>query len=229
MEGYFLPAQVASHRMPVVICMSEPGHRKEEFLYKTARLARDRGISILAVDLLGSGAGVQFEELVGRSDLEAAIGHVMDYLTTRDDVDERRIAILGDGAGSSFVARGVALDQRFAAAVCDGGLWDMCERAFLMQRASSPGAASVERIGSSSIVRNIKCPVLITVGEHGWLEPDRVADLFDQLRTNHQDITLKMFLGAETAASQGHCDNPTLANEFIFDWIADRFEICREA
>ena len=228
-EGYFLPAQVASHRTPVVICMSEPGHRKEEFLYKTARHARDRGISILAVDLLGSGVGVQFEELVGRSDLEAAVGHVMDYLTTRDDVDERRIAILGDGAGSSFVARGVALDQRFAAAVCDGGLWDLCERAFLMQRPSSPGAASVERIGSSSIVRDIKCPVLITVGEHGWLEPDRVVDLFDQLRTNHQDITLKIFLNGETAASQGHCDNPTLANEFIFDWIADRFEIRRGA
>jgi len=31
-------------------------------------------------------------------------------------------------------------------------------------------------------------------------------------------------MGTETAASQGHADNPTLANEFIFDWIADRLE-----
>jgi hypothetical protein len=39
-----------------------------------------------------------------------------------------------------------------------------------------------------------------------------------------RDITLKLFTAAETAAAQGHSDNPTLANEFVFDWIADRLE-----
>ena len=101
--------------------MGDPGHRKEEYLFKVARYARERGMSLLAVDLLGSGAGAEFDEVVGRPDLEFSVGCVMDYLTTRDDVDERRIAVLGDGAGSSFVARGVALDNRFAAVVCDGG------------------------------------------------------------------------------------------------------------
>jgi dienelactone hydrolase len=224
LEGYFLPAPVALARAPVVICMGEPGHRKEEFLYKTARYARDRGMSLLAVDLLGSGTGVKFEEIVGRPDLEEAVVHLMDYLTTRRDVDERRIAILGDGAGSSFVARGVALDQRFAAAVCDGGIWDLHERAFLMERISPFGAESGERIGDS-IARKFKCPVLVTVGEDGWLEAGRVQELFEKLKRNHRDITLKIFSREETAASQGHFDNPTLANEFIFDWIADRLNI----
>ena len=224
LEGYFLPAPVGPVRAPVVICMGEPGHRKEEFLYKTARYARDRGMSLLAVDLLGSGTGVKFEEIVGRPDLEEAVVHLMDYLTTRRDVDERRIAILGDGAGSSFVARGVALDQRFAAAVCDGGIWDLHERAFLMERISPFGAESGERIGSS-IARKFKCPVLVTVGEDGWLEAGRVQELFEKLKRNHRDITLKIFSREETAASQAHFDNPTLANEFIFDWIADRLNI----
>jgi hypothetical protein len=65
---------------------------------------------------------------------------------------------------------------------------------------------------------------LITIGEHGWLEPERVNVLIEQLKTAQSNITLKIFTGAETAASQGHADNPTLANEFIFDWIADRLE-----
>jgi len=39
-----------------------------------------------------------------------------------DDVDEHRIAILADGWGSSFVARGIAFEDRFAAAACDGGI-----------------------------------------------------------------------------------------------------------
>jgi dienelactone hydrolase len=147
----------------------------------------------------------------------------MDYLTTRDDIDERRIAVLGDGAGSSFVARGVALDNRFAAVVCDGGIWDMHERAFLMNRLSRDGIGSggFER---SWLGRRFHCPVLITVGEEAWLESGVVTDLFERLKSHHPDISLKIFESSETAAAQGHCDNPTLANEFIFDWVADRLE-----
>jgi hypothetical protein len=64
----------------------------------------------------------------------------------------------------------------------------------------------------------------VTVGEHGWLEADQVTELFEQVRGTHPDLSLKLFRGSETAASQGHADNPTLANEFIFDWLAHRFE-----
>jgi len=64
--------------------------------------------------------------------------------------------------------------------------------------------------------------VLITLGARGWLEADRVAELFDRLRADDRDITLKIFQGSETAAAQAHADNPTLASEFIFDWLADR-------
>ena len=227
LEGYFLPAPAASAQTPVVICIGEPGHRKEEYLYKTARYTRDRGMSLLAVDLLGSDNGAQFENVVGRSDLEMAASYIMDYLTTRDDVDKRRIAILGDGSGSSFVARGVALDHRFAAAVCDGGIWDLQERAFLAERIAPLDAGIPASLVGSRISRNLKCPILITIGEHGWLEAERVNVLFEQLKKDKRDITLKIFMETETAASQGHADNPTLANEFIFDWIADRLESSR--
>jgi dienelactone hydrolase len=222
LEGYFLPVPAVSGKTPVVVCMGEPGHRKEEHLCKSARYARDRGMSLLAVDLFGSGTGARFEKIVGRPDLETAVGHVMDYLTTRDDVDESRIAILGDGSGSSFVARGVALDRRFAAAVCDGGIWDLHERAFLMNRSASrsPDRAATGDYGR--LAQNLACPVLITLGARGWLEAGRVTELFDRLRADDRDITLKIFQGSETAAAQAHADNPTLANEFIFDWLADR-------
>ena len=223
LEGYFLPAPVTSARAPVVVCMGDPGHRKEEYLFKVARHARERGMSLLAVDLLGSGTGANFDEVVGHLDLELSVGCVMDYLTTRDDVDEHRIAVLGDGAGSSFVARGVALDNRFAAVVCDGGIWDMHERAFLMNRLSGDGAGSRE-FERGWLGRRFHCPVLITVGGQGWLESGVVTDLFERLKAHHPDISLKIFESSETAAAQGHCDNPTLANEFIFDWVADRLE-----
>jgi Esterase FrsA-like len=222
LEGYFLPAP-GFKRAPVVVCMGDPGHRKEEYLSKVARHARERGMSLLAVDLLGSGASAKFDEVVGRPDLETSVGHVMDYLTTRNDIDERRIAILSDGSGSSFVARGVVLDGRFAAAVCDGGIWDAHERAYLLNRLS-PNHAGGKPIESGWRGPRFGCPVLITMGEQGWLESEQVIGLFDQLKSHHPDISLKMFESSETAAAQGHRDNPTLANEFIFDWLADRLE-----
>jgi dienelactone hydrolase len=153
---------------------------------------------------------------------------VMDYLATRNDTDQRRIAIVGDGAGSSFVARGVALDGRFAAAVCDGGIWNLHEQTFLMNRVL-PHDSGFAAWGGSGLTRKLICPVLVTLGEHGWLVADHVAELFDQLQAAHRDISLKIFSGTETAASQGHIDNPTLANEFIFDWVADRLEETRHA
>jgi dienelactone hydrolase len=222
LQGYYLPARADTKPAPAVICVGEPGHRKEEYLFKLARHAFERGISLLAVDVLGDQPDTPFETVAASHNLESAIGSFMDYLSDRDDVDETRIAILADGWESSFVAQGVAFDQRFAAAVCDGGIWDAHERSFLKRRAVARGADILPGMETSRIMRNIACPLLITLGERGWLEPERVTKLVDRLKAGREDVTLKIFESAETAAAQGHTDNPTLANEFIFDWIAAR-------
>jgi dienelactone hydrolase len=219
-----MPAPGVLNRAPAVICIGEPGQRKEEYLSKVARYASDRGMSVLAVDLLGAGASARFDEVVGRSDLEATIGQIMDYLVERDDVDEHRIAILADGWSSSFVARGIAFDDRFAAAVCDGGIWDLNERAFLRDLVAPPDENALSRPVFSRVARNIKCPVLISAGERGWLKAERVKEL-RRAESRWSGPTLKIFTSEETAAAQGHADNTTLANEFIFDWIASRLGI----
>jgi dienelactone hydrolase len=227
LQGYFLPAPSDAQRAPgakapAVICIGEPGHRKEEFLYKLARHASERGLSVLAVDLLGEHPDASLDTMPAGRELESAIGCFMDYLSERDDVDESRIGILADGWGSSFVARGIAFDQRFAAAVCDGGIWDAQERSFLSSRATARGAELFHGMDFTRVIRNIAGPLLITMGEKGWLPRDRARELVDQLRAERDDITLKIFDTAETAAAQGHGDNPALANEFIFDWLAAR-------
>jgi dienelactone hydrolase len=221
LQGYYLPARATAEPAPAVICIGEPGHRKEEYLVKVARHAFERGMSLLAVDVLGDRPDASFETLAAGHKLEAAIGYVMDYLSGRDDVDSSRIAIVADGWGSSFVARGIAYDQRFAAAVCDGGIWEAHERSFLVRRAAARGDI-LPCTGTSRIMRNIACPLLIAVGERGWLQPEEVTEMVNRLKRGRDDVTLKIFESADTAATQGHIDNPTLANEFIFDWIAAR-------
>jgi hypothetical protein len=225
LQGYYLPARASADPAPAVICIGEPGHRKEEFLFKLERHAFERGISLLAVDVLGDGTGASFEEVTRRHRAASAIEPIMDYLVARDDVDERRIAILADGWGSSFVAQGIALDDRFAAAVCDGGIWDLHVRSVVTQRMGPFGLEPVCP-EPRRVLRRMNCPLLITAGERGWLRAERVVELTDQLRADNPgvDVTLKMFAQAETGAAQGHLDNPTLANEFIFDWIAARLQ-----
>ena len=225
LEAYFLPAPATSGPVPAIICIGEPGQRKEEYLYKVARYASERGMSLLAVDLYGTGPDSRFEEFSGCRHLQTTIGHIMDYLVERDDVDRDRVAILADGWGSSFAARGIACDGRFAAAVCDGGLWDLHERAFLIDRDAQLEPDMIGRLGLDRVARNIKCPVLISTGERGWLKAERVRELYGHLKAGGCDVTLKIFGNSETAAMQGHADNPSLANEYIFDWVASRLGI----
>lgn len=225
LEAYFLPASAAGAPAPTIICIGEPGQRKEEYLYKVARYASERRMSLLAVDLYGAGPESQLDQLGGGRHLDTAIGHIMDYVVARDDVDGDRIAVLADGWGSSFVARGIACDGRFAAAVCDGGIWDLHERAFLIDRNAQLEPDMVGRLGLNRVARNISCPVLISAGERGWLKAERVRELYGHLKSEGRDVTLKIFSNGETAAMQGHADNPTIANEYIFDWIASRLRI----
>jgi hypothetical protein len=224
LQGYYLPACPSRDPAPVVICIGEPGHHKEEFLFKLARHASERGMALLAVDVLGDGTGQSFEEVSLRHKPQRAIAPIMDYLVGRDDVDERRIAILADGWSSSFVARGIAFDHRFAAAVCDGGIWDLHMRSFLNPQNRPFGIEPCPESEADRILRSIRCPLLVAASERGGLKEDRIAELTDRLRAGRRDrdITVEIFGGSEPAAGPGRFDNPTLANEFIFDWIASR-------
>jgi dipeptidyl aminopeptidase/acylaminoacyl peptidase len=229
LQGYFLPAPGrAGRKAPVVVCIGAADEYKEEHLYRLPRYAHERGLSLLLVDLPGQGYRREIDRAFGRYDIETAISNWLDYLCERADVNPRKIAIFGDGLGASFATRGASFDDRFAAAVCDAGIWDLHERAFLATRVSggvaSPTefAADIDKLCRSSIAHNIKCPVLVAQGEHDWLDAGHVTQCCEALIAGGLDVDLKIFSASETAASHAQLDNPTIGNEFIFDWIADR-------
>jgi len=61
---------------------------------------------------------------------------------------------------------------------------------------------------------------LVRVGTFIDDEPEAVG--CEAFAARGQDIDLKIFSASETAASHAQLDNPTIGNEFIFDWIAER-------
>jgi dienelactone hydrolase len=225
LEGYFLRAPGAVCRTPAVICIGGPDHLKDEHLYKMLRHAHARKLSLLLVDLPRQGTPVR-QNIAGSQDIEAFISSCVDYLIDRGDVEDRQIAIFGDGLGASFASRAACLDDRFGAAVCDGGILDLHERAFLAQWISGCGGRKSikEEIYKvrHRIAKRIRCPILVALGEYDLLDAHHAADFCEALKKAGLDISLKVFSATETAASHAQSDNPTIGNEVIFDWIASR-------
>ena len=222
LQGYFLPAAGPAHRAPVVICVGGTDYFKEEHLLGMPGHAHDRAMSLLIVDLPGQGYG-QADRRLGGAGMEWAISSCVDFLISRDDVDQDRIAIFGVGIGASFATRAAALDHRFAAAVCDGGIWDLRERAFAIGRFGAARSASIgttiRQYTAESIARRIKCPILVAHGQHDWLDAGDVARYCNALKAQGVAIQLKRF-----AASAADVDNSALGHEDIFDWIANRLD-----
>jgi dienelactone hydrolase len=156
--------------------------------------------------------------------VETAVSGCVDYLITRNDVDGQRIVIWGDSLGASFASRAASADDRFAAAVCDGGIWDSLGRHFIMDRTSDEGDPAEGRAPGRrlEVLDEIGCPTLVTFGEHDWLDQRRISEFEHHFSSLGRDFTLKCFSAAETAASHAHSDNPTIASEYIFDWISSR-------
>jgi hypothetical protein len=143
LQGYFLPAAPAQ-RAPVVMCIGGTDYFKEEHLLGMPGYARDRGMSLLVVDLPGQGYS-QLDRSLGQGGVEWAISSCVDFLIERQDVDQRKLAIFGIGIGASFATTAAAVDQRFAAAVCDGGIWDLHERAFATRPLRHRHAFAIDR------------------------------------------------------------------------------------
>jgi dienelactone hydrolase len=219
--GYFVRARSASERMPVVLCCGGPYESKENQLVKFAARAIERGLSLLLVDLPGQGATRLRNNIAGRHDVESAISASVDYLLAQPDVDAERIAIFGDGLGAAHASRAASLDGRFAAAVCDGGAWDLRERLILRSwffGQSDGREASLDY----DHVRPILCPFLMMAGDQDHLESNDIRELHHYHRRIGADVSLKLFTSQETGASHAQNDNPSIGAEYAFDWLSDR-------
>ncbi len=58
LEGYFLPAATGQRARRSSSAWPSRARRKEDYLVKAARYARERGLSLLVVDLFGADTGI---------------------------------------------------------------------------------------------------------------------------------------------------------------------------
>ncbi len=75
------------------------------------------------------------------------------------------------------------------------------------------------------MIGNIRCPYLVVHGTEDFLGVDIAEDSVAYARSKGVDVTYKLFTPEETGAAHCQMDNPTLGQEYICDWIADRLGI----
>jgi hypothetical protein len=84
-----------------------------------------RGWNAVTFDGPGQNAALVRQHLGFRADWEQVITPVVDYLCSRSDVDDDKIALLGVSQAGYWVPRALAFEHRVAAAVADPGVVDV--------------------------------------------------------------------------------------------------------
>ena len=240
MYAYFMRAPHRIERQPVLICLGGLDSFKDEMWFMSAAGAVRRGIAVLMVDGPGQGGTLRRHKIPNRYDYEVPVARMIDYLETRDDVDHARIALCGSSLGGYYAARAASFEHRLAAAISHGAIWSVNE--LWGEAGESHGLAGhikwVFGVGSmpeavekgrdfvlDGVVENMRCPYLICHGGSDVLSVEQATKLYTYTKAHGVDVTLRLVEEEETGAEHCQHDNPTIGQEYMADWLADRFGI----
>lgn len=91
----------------------------------TGAAALERGYNVLLFDGPGQQSQLFDREVPFRPDWEHVLTPVFDFVAGLDGIDPSRIAVYGVSQGGYWVARALAFEHRFAAAITDPGVVDV--------------------------------------------------------------------------------------------------------
>jgi dienelactone hydrolase len=238
--AYFVRAPFPGEKLPCLICMGGLDSIKDEMWFMQAHGALQRGISVLMIDGPGQGGTLRRHGITNRFDYEVPISRCIDYLESRSDVDPKRIAVCGSSLGGYYAARAGCYEHRLAACISHGAIWSVTD---LWANATEEhglaehikwvfGACSMKdamqkahNFTLENHLENMKCPYLVLHGGHDVLTVSQARKVYEYGKSKGLDITLRLVTEDETGAEHCQHDNPTIGQELMADWLADRFGI----
>jgi 2,6-dihydroxypseudooxynicotine hydrolase len=161
-------------RPPVAIILPGLDACKEE-LHAWATAFVDRGMAALTLD--GPGQGETSFKLPVTHEWGAVIGTVIDVLEKRDDVDGRRVGVVGQSLGALYAPLAAAGEPRLKACIANCGPYDWGQVLPKMPRVSQEvfrvrsHSKSIEEAHEKGKLltldgraQNIRCPLLVVFG-----------------------------------------------------------------
>lgn len=122
MPGYLLLADNSGKPRPTLIYSNGFDSTTEEGYFVIGAAALRRGFNVILYDGPGTGRMIRERNIPFRPDWEAVLGPVMDWATTRKEIDPLKIVLFGYSMGGYLIARTAAYDHRPAALVMDDGV-----------------------------------------------------------------------------------------------------------
>jgi pimeloyl-ACP methyl ester carboxylesterase len=132
------------------------------------------------------------------------------------------------------------MEPRLAACIAHGAQWNLHQR--LCERGEDHGLAlhmkwvfgckSMAEVHKEStgfvlegVLEKMRCPFLIVHGGHDVLGIAAANQVFEYAKAKGLDVTLRFVSAEETGAEHCQHDNPTIGQELMLDWLANRFGI----
>ncbi|HTZ28358.1 MAG TPA: alpha/beta hydrolase [Streptosporangiaceae bacterium] len=124
MPGYLLRPDTRPVRRPTVILNNGSDAQNVDLYAFGGAAALERGYNALIFEGPGQGSMLFERQIPLRVDWEHVVTPIVDYLSSRPDVDRKRIAITGWSLCGESVIRAAAFEHRLAAVVADPGVLD---------------------------------------------------------------------------------------------------------
>ncbi len=204
-------------------------------------LAR-RGISTLCIDQPGTGEALRRNGLYATHETERWATPCYEWLAAREDIDGKRVGVVGISLGGYFAPRAVAFEPRFASGAAWGANhnWFEVQQKRLKQEGEKPvphywdhvmwvfGAKDMDDFMTKAagmhlngVLDRIKVPFLVTHGERDrQIALEYAHQTYDQL-VNSPRRELKIFTGREGGVEHVGSDNMSFGRDYIADWFAE--------
>jgi 2,6-dihydroxypseudooxynicotine hydrolase len=187
-------------RPPVVILIPGLDSVKEE-LHRYGDDFLRRGMAVLAID--GPGQGEMEFRYPIRHDYEVPVGHAIDYLEGRPDLDAGRVGLMGVSLGGYYAPRAAAFEPRVRAAIAIAGAYRFADHfdrlpgltrdAFIFRLKApdqSTALALLEQMDLTGVLTRITCPLLLIMGRKDRLVPPESAEQMARDAGDHADLWL---------------------------------------
>jgi len=211
---------------PVVILVPGLDSTKEEF-NPTENLFLERGMATFSVD--GPGQGEAEYDLPIRADWEIPGRAIVDYLISRADINNEKIAVWGVSLGGYYAPRFASGDPRIKACVslCGpynfGKLWKdlpaLSRETFTVRSFSKDDAAAEQHaltLSNEGRLEMIKCPTLIVGGKMDRLIPWQEAVKMHEIMKGNSELLML------ERGNHGCANVPNEHRYFTADWMAEK-------
>jgi dipeptidyl aminopeptidase/acylaminoacyl peptidase len=232
----------ATGKVPAVVFFDGLDVTKEIQYFKGIADLAARGIACLIVDGPGNGESIRFRGLYLRHDTEHYATPVFDYLTSRPEVDAKRIGVMAISLGGYYAPRAAAFEKRFACCLAWGAQWDYQkiwrDRFERLARADTPSLSvahqhiawvlnvksqedvlkRLEPFKLDGVVQKISCPFLMLHGDGDEQIPlSEAQKCFDAVGSKEK--TMKIFTREEGGYHHCQIDNQSICSAYMWDWL----------